>query len=485
MLCLLFVRGFSVRVTRSASGSDFIKLIDDSTMRDTIKKVKNSFVFFHADHQRLSDVAYGHYVSVAKQYRDIASFFVVPASAGSDVARTYSVPGNPSLLHFRLGTRNGLLQGLPSRDNIERFVANWTSPPITSVTFSGPVTVGDVWQRLEDLYPNHTLAVLILADNSTKFGRAAFDLADELGAYFPFVAIPNSSIAHVLNARYPSLVLVRFEDRFHAIYKGEADVDDMFIWAQHNSVPQFRNLDTSLLFSPDGVSVRSVVAFVNRSDVESLDEVYLTIGNHSNDQNWIKFYYADIHEHAAVAALFGVQKTPSILFLSANYTHCGFAVGQVDDPAAFRDFFDEKTALTYVRTPRQMYGSWRPVTEFAFEKMADEGPFFAIFSSSFCVKCKPLKQATLDAVETLVKYGADVNWAFWDVTVATPSFQRDANIGIPSVWFFKTANVSQGEYYVGQPNHLSIIEWVHGKVPDAFDLDQLMTGEIGGSFDEI
>jgi hypothetical protein len=485
MLCVLFACGLSVRVARSESGSDFIKLLDDSTMRETIKKVKNSFVFFHADHQRLSDVAYGHYVSVAKKYRDKASFFVVPAYHGSDVARTYSVPGNPSILHFRLGTRNGLLQGLASRDNIERFVANWTSSLVATINFSGPVTVGDIWQTLEDSYPNHTLAVLILADNSTKFGRTAFDLADELGAYFSFVNIANASIAHVLNARYPSLVMVRFEDRFHAIYKGEADVDDMFIWAQHNSIPQFKNLDASLLFSPDGVSVRSVIAFVNRSDIESLDEVYLALGKYSSDQNWIKFYYADVHEHAAIARLFGVQTTPSAVFLSANYTHCGFSLARVDDAAALQDFIDEKTPLTYVRTPRQMYGNWRPVTEFAFEKMADEGPFFAIFTSSFCVKCKPLKQATLDAVETLVRYGADVNWAFWDVTVATPSFQKEANIGIPSVWFFKSSNVSQGEFYVGQPNHLSIVEWVHGKMPDAFDLDQLMTGELGGGFDEI
>jgi hypothetical protein len=66
MLRLLFARDVSVCVTRSESGSDFIKLIDDSMMRDTIKKVKNSVVFFHADHQHLSDVASGHYVSVAK-----------------------------------------------------------------------------------------------------------------------------------------------------------------------------------------------------------------------------------------------------------------------------------------------------------------------------------------------------------------------------------------------------------------------------------
>jgi hypothetical protein len=433
---------------------------------------------------RPSDVAWGHYISVAKRYESLASFFVVPAAVGSDVARTYSVPGNPSLLHFRLGTRNGILNGFFSRDSVERFVANWTSSPL--IPFAPNVTTeGDFWQAAEERLPNRTLAVVVFGDNTTKFGRSALELADELGPYFPFLGVRDAALAKLVQARFPSVVLFRFEDRYKAAYTDEPDVDDMFIWAQHNSVPGFRNLDAAALFSPDGVSQRSVIVFVNRSRPEDIDGTFPVIGKYSSDQRWIKFWYADVTEQGALANLFGITQTPSVIYLAANYTHLSFAKSGIDDNAMFTAFFDEVLPLKAITTPRQMYGSMRTVTEFAFEKMADEGPFFTLFTSAFCVKCKNLKQATIDAVDTLVRYGAELPWAFWDVTIATPSFQKNNSIGIPSIWYFTSANVSEGVAYAGQPNFLSIIEWAHGRNTTAFNLDGVIRGELGGGFDDI
>jgi hypothetical protein len=279
--------------------------------------------------------------------------------------------------------------------------------------------------------------------------------------------------------------LFRFEDRYKAGYAEEPDVDDMFIWAQHQAVPGFRNLDTPALFSPDGVSQRSVIAFLSFKHLEQIDQAFPLIGQYSNDQRWVKFWYADVAEQRAAAELFGITETPTVVFLSANYTHLGFAKGGLGDNETFKAFFDETLKLETIKTPRQMYGSMRVVTEFAFEKMADEGPFFTLFTSAFCVKCKNLKQATIDAVDTLTRYDIELPWAFWDVTIATPSFQKNASIGIPSIWYFPTVNVSEGIPYAGQPNFLAIIEWAHGRNSSAFDLDSVMTGELGGGFDAI
>jgi hypothetical protein len=376
------------------------------------------------------------------------------------------------------------LHGLFSRDSVERFVANWTASPITE--FAPDVNNDeDFWNDLQNLLPNRTLAVIIFGDNTTKFGRASIELADELGPYFPFVRVANATVAKLIRTRFPSIVLYRFEDQWHATYTEEPEVDDMFIWAQHMAVPAFRNLDTPSLFSADGVNQRSVIVFVNRSNLEDIDRTFPVIGKYSNSQQWIKFWYADVSEQRATATLFGIVETPTVVFLAANYTHLSCAKGKLEDNATFTAFFDEVLPLEVVRTPRQMYGSMRTVTEFAFEKMADEGPFFTLFTSAFCVKCKNLKQATIDAVDTLGRYDIELPWAFWDVTIATPSFQKNNSIGIPSIWYFPTANVSQGQPYAGQPNFLSIIEWAHGRNSTAFDLDLVMNGELGGGFDTI
>lgn len=485
MILIFLSLAVSIPVDREMIDSSFIKIIDDRTMRDTIKSVKSGFVFFHADHQRVSDVAYANYVEVADKYKSKAKFFVVPASQGSDVARTYSVPGNPCLMHFRLGTKTGIHYGMFSKDSVERFISNWTKPRFVDLSIKEGASEDEILSSLSAVFPDRALAVILLSDNSTKFGRANIELADELGNYFPFARISDPNVAKTLNARYPSLMILRFEDSQKFLYTGEPDVDEMFIWTQHNSIPSFRKLELNSLFSPDGVSVRSAIAFLNTSDYEQVDVVYPILGGHCSSQNWVKIYYADQIESRAVANLFGISKYPSMLLLSANYTHSQYAVTDVTDNETFTKFYEEKLELKTIPTPSQLYGDLRPVTEFAFEKMLEEGPFFTLFTSAFCVKCKGLKVAAFDAAQTIRRNKGNLRWALWDVTQATPSFQQNISLGIPSLYYFPTPNYTEGITYVGPPNFLSIIEWVHGKAPESFDLDEVMSRELGGSYDEI
>lgn len=485
MLSLLLTIAISIELPRYQLDNSFIKVLDDSTMRDAVKKEKSSFVFFHSDHTRMSDVAYGQYLKVANKFKKNSTFFVVPASLGSDVMRSYSIVGTPSLVHFRLGTKVGTHFGLFSYDSINRFVANWTRPMMTQIQFKENVDEETVFAGLQQLYPDSRLVVAVFGDKSSKYGRCMFELADELGVFFPFVNIQDPQIAKALKLRNPSLVILRFEDSQRFEYNGEPDVDDMFIWIQHYSIPQFRSLDMKELFSPDGVAVRSAIAFLDSNNADQINDVYPAIGKYSSQQRWIRFYYADQHDFASLVNLFHIEKFPSILYLSANYTHCSYAVADVNDNATFNAFFEENLTLKTIPTPSGMYGVLRPVTEFAFEKMSDEGPFFTLFTSAFCAKCKTLKTAAIDAAMTIYRHHGRINWAFWDVTQATPSFQTNISLGIPSVWYFPSKNLSLGSPYAGPPNYLSIIEWANGFAPDSFDLDEIMKQELGGGFDDI
>ena len=255
---------------RPETDSSFIKILDDHTMRDTIRKTRSAFVFWHADYQRLSDSAYFKYVNVAQEFRRKSSFFVVPASVGADVARTYGIPGNPCLMHFRYGTKTGIHYGLFSEDSIRRFVLNWTTPKVRDITPFLPAqpTMNQIMNQIVATLPDSSLAVIAAIDNTTKFGKCVFELADELGSFFPFVQLSNKEVAAAFGVSFPSLSLLRFEDFQRFLYDGEADSDEMFIWTQHNSIPLFRHLNTRDLFSLDGVSQKSAVAFYDTNNID-------------------------------------------------------------------------------------------------------------------------------------------------------------------------------------------------------------------------
>lgn len=478
-------RSAQVRLPRKTMDAMFIKLLDDQTMREAIKKEKRSFVFFHTDHVRLSDTAYARYVAVAREYKQKASFFVVPAAQGADVMRTYDVTSSPSLLYFTSGTKVGQHLGLFSEDSIRRFISNWTSGSM-QLDFAETATEAEIYGAISSALPDRQLALVTFGDGaSTKFERSMRDLESELGNFFPFVNIKDKAVAEKLGVRFPSLMLIRFEDLQKFIYNGEPDVDEMFIWAQHFSIPPFKALDTANLFSHDGVSVRSAIAFLDNSDEEQIDKVYPFMGSISGMQNWIRLFYADKALHKSMAKLFGIDKFPQMLYLSANYTHCSYHIGEVGDNETFQSFYDEKLPLTTIETPAAMFGTLRPVTEFAFERLMEEGPFFALFTSAFCTKCRTLKRAGIDAAKTIAKNNGKTKWAFWDVTKSTPSFQRNISLGVPSIWYFPTNNITEGIVYAGPSNYLSIVEWANGLEPESFDLDEIMTKEIGGGFDEI
>jgi len=474
------------QIQRHEIDTEFIKILDDRTMRDTIKKTKNSFVLFHADHQRLSDTAYLNYISVANEFKGKADFFVVPASVGADVGRTYAIPGNPSLLHFNFGTKNGLHLGMFSHDSIRRFVANYTKQALIELEIADTATESDIFKSISDATIDRPHAVVLFCDDSTQFGRAAYKLINDLGVYFTFVNIKNPQAARNFNVRSPSIVFIRYEDSMRFVYTSEADPDEMFIWVQHCSIPNFKEIKTLDLFSPDGVSMKSIVTIIDKNDYDMSDKAYQALGKLSNEQNWVRLYYSDINSDRAFANLLKVEKLPTTIYLSANYTHIKYySVNDVCNKEVFDSFFNDSLKLNVVETPQEMYDDMRPINEYAFERMLEEGPSFTLFNSKFCVKCFKMKQSVFDAAHVIRRNGGKVRWGSWDVTLATPSFQKEMDIGVPSLWYFPDANMTHGEQYAGPQNYLSIIEWVNAKLSFNNNMENVMENEVDAAFDQI
>ncbi|EAY22693.1 hypothetical protein TVAG_476220 [Trichomonas vaginalis G3] len=485
MFFFLSTQTLSTYIDRSELDTEFIKVLDDRTMRDTIKKSKNSFVLFHADHLRMSDSAYLSYASIAKKYEKKADFYVVPASNGADVSRTYNVPGNPTLMHFNFGTKTGQHLGMYSKSSIERFIQNYTTTSIIELNFAEDVTKQQILDKIAESTVDRPHCIVLFCDNETQFGRAAYKTQNDLGTFYTYINIKSEAAAKAYGARWPSIVFMRFDDAQTFTYTKEADPDEMFIWIQHCAIPNFRPLDPAHLFSMDGVPLKSVISFLDTSDNKQYDDVFMALGKISNDDKWINLYYVDIRENPALVKLFGITEFPSTIYLSANYSIIKFysEKGALNEET-YKKFESDELKYSIVPTPEALFDDLRPVNEIAFEKMLQEGPFFTFFNSRFCVKCKTMKAAVFDAVHTIRRNSGKLKFASWDITLATPSFQKDLDIGIPSLYYYPDNNMTHGEVYVGPQNYLSIMEWVNAKTA-SFDLDDVMNKEVGGSFDEI
>lgn len=483
-LFVLFLSTGSVK--RYAHDAMFIKILDDSNMRETIKKPESSFVLFHVDHVLLSDTAYMNYVKVAKKYKENASFYVVPASSGSDVARTYNVPGNPSLLHFSKGTKDGIHFGSFSEQSIDRFIYNWTKKSYQEIIFTGDVNETTVNQAIMEYVGSRPSVVVMFVDDLTMFGKCAIKESIELSPYFKFLLIRNQDAAKAINVRWPSLVFFRFEDSQRFVYTGESDPDEMFMWIQYSSVPSFTRLDIKGLFSVDGVATRSLIVLLDENNDDDMDNMYKTLGKKSSEDKNIRMFYGDYKHYRSIASLFNIKKFPATLYLNANYTHLQYRVsdGIVSDEI-YREFINETIRYEMIDTPQSMYGILRPVTEFAFETILKVNPTFVLFSSKFCAKCKSFKFSVFEAARIIHRNNITVPWTEWDVTISTPSFQKEVDVGIPSLMFFPDANYSNAKVYSGPGNHLAVIEWVDNHMSGKINSVDIINKEIGGGIDEI
>lgn len=474
----LFISHASAQhIARKEFDTSFIGILDDRTMRSTIKKDKSSFVFFHADHQRLSDSAYLSYASVASDYKEKAKFYVVPASVGADVARTYNVVGYPYLMHFRYGTKTGVHLGYYSKDSIRRFISNHTSNQALIMEPSE-----NMIEEIAEKFPDAVAIALVVSKNDTEFGKVATDLIDELAPHMPFVQITDEEKAKEFGLKAPSLNVLRTSDRQSVEYSGDITVDDMFVWVMHSSLPKFRTLEPAKLFSHDGVSKDAIIAFTKNGGT---DETFFALGNAANNAPWVDCYHSDINEMPALARLLDAKEN-TMCYAKVNYTHMSYAILPVSDKEGLTKFIMDKLEMKTIPVPQDMYGDVRFVVESSFENMLEkEVPFVMMFGSAFCSKCKALKEAFFDAAHAIRRSNGKSKFAYWDVTEATPSFQREHDISVPSVYLFTSSNISEAQQYSGPRDFLSIIEWYDTSVGNANEADSILRKELNPEFDEI
>ena len=467
---------------RHEKESMYMGVLDDKTMRETIKKDKSAFVLFHADHQRISDTCYLRYLSIAEKYQDKASFYVVPASNGQDVARTYDVVGYPFLMHFRYGTKTGTHLGMFSYSSIERFIANHTK---YQAHVMEPTET--LYADILDIFPESAAICIVFSKEDSEFGKVAENLIDELGSHMQFVHIKDEEKAKALGFKVPSLGIIRSDDKQYTEYDGDVDIDDMFVWVMHAAIPKFRRLTFPRIFSHDGASVDSVIAFIsaNADDNQELD-AFKTLSKISNDSPWMGCYYVYVEEEKAFTNLIGA-KPGSIAFVKSNYSYISYSFTDINESeAALAKFMDDKLDMQTVAVPPALYGDIQIVTEPSFERLLSSGkPFVLMFGSAFCKKCITLKQAYFDAAHTLRRNNASSIFAYWDVTEATPSFQKDMDIGVPSIYLFPTANITDGRPYTGPRDYLSIIEWYSVNIDETSESDSILRKELNPQFDEI
>ena len=463
--------------------SMYMSVLDDKTMRETIKKDKSAFVLFHADHQRISDTCYLRYLSIAEKYQDKASFYVVPASGGQDVARTYDVVGYPFLMHFRYGTKTGTHLGLYSYDSIERFIANHTKYQATVME-----PTQDLYAEILDLFPESTAICVVIAKEDSEFGKVVSNLIDELASHMQFVHIKDEEKAKELGFKAPSLGIIRSDDKQYTEYNGDINVDDMFVWVMHAAIPKFRRLTYSRIFSHDGATLDSVIAFISQNTGDNNQELnaFKTLSKISNDSPWIGCYYVYLEEDKAFVNLLGA-KAGSIGFIKSNYSYISYALMDINESeSAMTKFLDDKLEMQTVPVPPALYGDIQVVTEPSFEGLlSNEKPFVVMFGSAFCKKCITLKQAYFDAAHTLRRNNASSIFGYWDVTEATPSFQKDMDIGVPSIYLFPTSNITDGRFYNGPRDYLSIIEWYSVNIDEGNASDDIVRKELNPQFDEI
>lgn len=469
----------SLQVERPELGEDVVKVLDDRTMRETIKKDRTAFVLFHADHQRLSDAAYLKYSAIARNHKSDSKFYVVPASAGQDVARTYNVVGYPFLMHFRYGTKTGTHLGMYSGNSIQRFVTNHSTLPALNIV-SGS-SQSDVVNQIANEFAEASAIVLVLSDSSSEFGKVSNNLVDELSHFIPFARITNESLAKELGFKFPSILMLRPDDSQTIYYDGSIDSDEMFMWVMHNSIPKFRPLNPEKLFSHDGVSLESVIGFYKGT---GSDDLFISLGNISNQVQWMNVFYVDINEMPSLAKIFGVTDE-KLVFVRANYSKIQYNVQSIQKTEAALDFRDGKLELTTIQTPPRLYGDVRKITEQEFERMQEQGTFVIMFGSAFCSKCRPLREAYFDAGHALGRQNSNITLAYWDVTEATPSFNKERDIGVPSIFVLPGGNMDKMVAYTGPTNLLSIVEWASGVAGNSEAADDMIRSELGAEFDEI
>jgi hypothetical protein len=394
----------------SSLDDGFIRRLTDSNWVKLLRRSPGSFVFFHADHARVSDVAYLRFVHAAQRHRNASAFFVASAVAAGGAARHFGIDGYPSL-HFAF-TENTTTEMLGpfSTDNVARFLAKLTAPKLVTLALDANSGAESVLRAASRHPFDDARVVLLLSDNSTRFGRLSREFGGSIAARCRVASLPQRASGSVFGVRFPSIVVVDPRDGGRFVYSGEPSRAAIASWFAGLPAGKRRELRTAKLFDRSGARKRSTIHFLRRQELGTGE---------------LPTFWADPDESGALRSLLGANG--AAVCVAADFAEIGICGGPT------------------VPTPPEMFGYAADVDEVGFRTLLGRGGVLVAFDRERSGLAAAARRAARDAVEE----GMKVRWAVWDIKWGVPSFRKELKLklAVPGLWFFPSENLSDADLY--------------------------------------
>lgn len=455
---------------RKVEDDSFIKHVTEDTYQDAIDKDKNAFILFHSDHQRISDTGYLKFVDAAREYKDKANFYVVPGSRGDKIFRLFGISGFPSLYYISNVTSYYDMNGPFSYGNIRRFIMNFTKKSYSDISIDKSDTKSSVLKKLMIDDYDFSPKLVILADNSTKFGRVALQFANAVGSDYKFYRITEKFVGELFSVRFPSILYYRPTDGLIRTYTGEPNVVHMQNWISDVSQETFGPL-VSLPFDKDGLMTKSIILFTSR---RNFADIIPAVAFQSKQYQSIKYFYADPIENTALLSLLQINDAKRICTMN-NYTHISYSECESEDEV--QNFSQDKLTMKTTKLHSDFYNSVAKVSSKGFNSFIQSGPLFCVFTIGNTPASQDFSFAGYLAAVDTKKYGSKSTWVEWNVFKDPPPFRKQFDLKIPSIVYFNSTDYSKANTFPEKhPDKLAIIDWAHKLVND-FDIDKLYQAE--------
>jgi hypothetical protein len=332
MLIFIAATVGSVVLRSPASDDRFVQRVTDHNWTAALNRYRAFFVFVHADHSRVSDLAHVKYVQIASMYRSDAKFFVLPTAFGSGIMRAQSIAGISSLLYFIVPNYTVSLLGSFSIPTMDRFVRDFTDPRCPILPETQMSSIDELVDSLSiDDFDERPLTFSV-ANNETRFGRVSLQFAQIAPIANPCWI--GSNLAPLFGARFPSLVQYYPLDGGYEVFDGEPQLAEMISWFEGLRKP--------------GKTTKVVVPFVSRTRTRS---VRSELVSDARKYQGIRFHVANPVNHSKPLRNLRYDVAPQKLCLISNFSW--IAHGECGSVAEFER---NSIRLSVTKADREIYG---------------------------------------------------------------------------------------------------------------------------------
>jgi hypothetical protein len=360
----------------------------------------------------------------------------------------------PSLLFVIDENTTVRMRGAFGKENLERFVLNLTIPPIIDLVVSEEETAVDIVKRARLNDWDDLRVVVLISDNESRFGRVSVKFVEKIAHECRCVRIAQRVAGKIFGVRFPSVVVFSPSEGSREVYAGEPILAEIHRWFDGLKRAPLAEFSLGGLFAKDGGPKKTVVTFVERSEV--LKELP-PILEEARSYRELSFVWAAADEHRRLRGLLGSGRRICVV---ANFTTLRF--GECDELDRFaRDLLN----MTTIETPVELYGSMAEVDEAGFRVFLDSGPLFLTYYRAKSEQSQTFVHAVRAAATNLTSRGQRSRWVLWDVQTTLPTFYKQIRFQVPGVYYFPSGNYSLVNLYGGRENAELIAEWACKQFP--------------------